>query len=99
MKTVLKRLQNLCSVTVNISVALLAAPKSYSCSPETDNQNDLTARQRLLDREKISPGQALLQRLAQEISGMQRRDRPDLARAGVKDRQRPRVLRMPSLVL
>src|SRR5262249_32581148 len=46
-------------------------------------------RQRLFDREKIPPGKALLQRLAQEISGMQRRHRADLARAGVKGEPAP----------
>src|SRR5262249_36307047 len=40
-------------------------------------------RERALDREKIPPGEPLLQRLAQEIGGMQRGDGADLARAGV----------------
>src|SRR5882757_6009478 len=40
-------------------------------------------RERLLDRQKVSPGEALLQRLAQQIRRMQGRERADLARAGV----------------
>src|SRR5262245_11659863 len=41
-------------------------------------------RQRLPDSQKSPPGKALLQRLAQQISGMQRGNRADLARAGVE---------------
>ena len=40
--------------------------------------------QRLLDREKIAPGEALLQRRAQQIGRMEGRDGADLARAGME---------------
>src|SRR5262245_46642106 len=44
----------------------------------------LTCLKRLLDRQQITPGEALLQRRAQQIGWMERRDRADLARAGVE---------------
>src|SRR5947207_11856228 len=42
------------------------------------------SRERLLDRQEIAPCEALLQRLAQQIGRVERRDRADLARAGVE---------------
>src|SRR6185295_4357729 len=40
--------------------------------------------QRLLDGEKIAPGEALFQWRTQQIRRMERRDRTDLARAGME---------------
>src|SRR6476646_2731502 len=37
----------------------------------------------LFDRQKLAPRETFLQRLAQQIRRMQRRDRPDLARSGL----------------
>src|SRR5262249_16638420 len=58
-------------------------------TPPSLMRNSALRRQRLFDREKIPPGKTLLQRLAQEISRMQRRYRADLARAGLKRKPTP----------
>src|SRR5215472_13447199 len=68
--------------TCSIAFAML-------CLPVADCVVLLLGRECLLDREKIPPGKAFLQRLAQQICGMQRRHRADLARAGVKGEPTP----------
>src|SRR6266567_3175582 len=61
----------------------------HAVPPIADCAVLLLSRECLLDREKIPPGKALLQRLAQEICRMQRRHRADLAGAGVKGEPAP----------
>src|SRR5262245_63630513 len=68
--------------TCSIAFAML-------CLPRRRLRSIALSRECLLDREKIPPGKALLQRLAQEICRMQRRHRADLARAGVKGEPAP----------
>src|SRR5262245_26557004 len=62
--------------TCSIAFAMVRLRSLIGISPLT--------RQCFFDRQKIPPGKPLLQGLAQEISGMQRRNRANLARTDVK---------------